>query len=215
VTTAKIQMNLVRVDWSYSVSYTEELSVFLDPSIDPKTLCPYCDTLLPPSPTPLLLKLLATAKLSSTPDARPTNPLGRKASMTVYVGVCQRHRFESVWLPKARQKGWKEVIDWEDTRRRVEDMKDGLKAILEDEGAGDEGDEDDAMTSESRSDGEDDEMQIEKERVKAARDRNFGKGPRTRCVFWDEIMKAVKSRGVRGVVGVRGQYDSFEKTQPG
>lgn len=129
--------------------------------------------------------------------------------MTVYVGVCQRHRFESVWLPKARQKRWKEVIDWEDTRRRVEGMKNDLRAILEDEGGEEE--EGDSMESECRSDDEDDEMRREKNRAVYQNK----KGPRKRCVFWNEIMKAIKSRGVRGVVGVRGQYDSFEKTQPG
>jgi hypothetical protein len=129
--------------------------------------------------------------------------------MTVYVGVCQRHRFESVWLPKARQKGWKEVVDWEDVRRRVENMKGDLKAILEDEDVGDDDYvEEDGTRTESRGDDEDDES-------RELGDFESWKGPRRRCVFWQEIKKAVKSRGMRGVIGVKGQYDSFEKTQPG
>lgn len=41
------------------------------------------------------------------------------------------------------------------------------------------------------------------------------KGPRGRSVFWKEIKKEVKKMGSRAVVGVSGQFDSFEKTQPG
>lgn len=40
-------------------------------------------------------------------------------------------------------------------------------------------------------------------------------GPRRKSVFWKEIVKEVKKKGSRAVVGVTGQFASFEKTQPG
>lgn len=41
------------------------------------------------------------------------------------------------------------------------------------------------------------------------------KGPKERSIFWKEVMKAIKKTGMRAVIGVRGQFSSFEKTQPG
>ncbi|KAF9219734.1 hypothetical protein BS17DRAFT_654616, partial [Gyrodon lividus] len=41
------------------------------------------------------------------------------------------------------------------------------------------------------------------------------RGPRSRSVFWMEMVKEVKKQGSRTVVGVKGQFASFEKTQPG
>lgn len=40
-------------------------------------------------------------------------------------------------------------------------------------------------------------------------------GPRSRCVFWKEVMKDVKKKGSKVVAGVRSQFANFEKTQPG
>ncbi|KAL0955173.1 hypothetical protein HGRIS_004081 [Hohenbuehelia grisea] len=40
-------------------------------------------------------------------------------------------------------------------------------------------------------------------------------GPRSRCVFWKEVMAEFKAKGSRAVTGVKGQFESFEKTQPG
>jgi hypothetical protein len=41
------------------------------------------------------------------------------------------------------------------------------------------------------------------------------RGPRSRSVFWREMVNEVKKQGSRTVVGLKGQFASFEKTQPG
>lgn len=162
--------------------------VFLDPSIDPRTLCPYCDNSLPSKPTPLLKRLLAATEKKSTRDPRPTNPLGRKAPLSVFITVCQRHRFESQLLPEAEAKGWPKEIEWTSLERRVQKMRRDLKALIDDDGeiADDEDEEDE----ESR-------------------------GPRAKCVFWREMMRDVKAKGSKAASGVRSQFANFEKTQPG
>ncbi|KAJ7072761.1 hypothetical protein C8F01DRAFT_1105133 [Mycena amicta] len=114
----------------------EDDSLFMDPNTDPKTLCPYCDTALPPDPTPYLQKLLEKTFKKSQRDPRPTNPLGRKAPMASFVTVCQRHRFESETLPEAEAKGWPKRIDWEDVRSRVQAMEWDLRRIVHDGGDG-------------------------------------------------------------------------------
>lgn len=158
--------------------------------MDPSTLCPYCDEPLPLTPTPHLLALLASTLKKSYPDSRPSNPKGRKAPLATFIAVCQRHRFESIKLPEAERKGWPTVIKFEDVRGRVENMKAALEAIVLDGDAGD-------------SDSDEDE------------DDPKAKGPRAKSVFWKEIKKEVKKKGTRAVVGVSGQFASFEKTQPG
>jgi hypothetical protein len=168
--------------------------VFLDPSIDPSTLCPYCDEPLPPTPTPHLLALLESTRKKSYVDPRPSNPKGLKAPLAAFISVCQRHRFESVKLPEAKRKKWPMVIPFEEVRGRVEKLKGRLQAIILDR---DEG----AWVSDS-----DMEWTVGRQKEK---------GPRGKSVFWKEIVKEVKKKGSRVVVGVSGQFASFEKTQPG
>ncbi|KAG6866036.1 hypothetical protein C0993_007678 [Termitomyces sp. T159_Od127] len=109
---------------------TEEEDV--EKEIDPKTLCPYCDTPLPSEPTSQLKRLLDTAAKKSRPEPRPGNRLGRTAPFTVYLAVCQRHRFESQMLPEAERKGWPKAINWSKLGKRVRKMKGALRAIIED-----------------------------------------------------------------------------------
>lgn len=170
---------------------TSVIAVFLDASVDPATLCPYCDEPLPVEPTSYLTSVLESTRRRSYPDARPSNPLGRKAPLATFIAVCQRHRFESVELPEARRKQWPTTIRFELVRERVESMKDRLEAIIHDvdiikDGDSDEEDEDETM-----------------------------KGPRKKSIFWQDIKKQVKKKGSRAVVGVNGQFASFEKSQPG
>src|ERR1700722_24085 len=164
----------------------------ISPSTDPKTLCPYCDARLPSSPTPTFTSLLSNAikHKSSYLDPRPTNPLGRRAPLTVFISVCQRHRFESEILPVAEEKGWPKSIEWGEMRGRVERMKEALHALIHD-------------ASSSRSANGPDE------------DGNGSLGPRSRSVFWREVIKEVEKKGSRVVAGVQGQFANFEKTQPG
>lgn len=45
--------------------------------------------------------------------------------------------------------------------------------------------------------------------------KNFKKGAKARSPFWIEVMAEIKSKGLRAVSGVRGQFANFEKAQPG
>jgi hypothetical protein len=105
--------------------------VFLGPNVDPKSLCPYCDEPLPSKPSPELEKLLAAVLKKSKPDPRPSNPLGRRAPVSFFVSTCQRHRFETTWLPKAKAKRWPTSIDFADVRHRVEELEDRLRGFVD------------------------------------------------------------------------------------
>jgi hypothetical protein len=111
---------------------TSARSVFIDSAVDPKSLCPYCDEPLPPRPTAHLSSLLAGMRKKSKPEPRPSNPLGRRAPVSLYVTVCQRHQFEAVWLPRAAAEGWPTEIDFAAVRRRVEARATPLRALVND-----------------------------------------------------------------------------------
>ena len=87
------------------------------------------------------------------------------------------------------KKEWPTKIQFENVRGRVEKMKGRLESIILDGDA-----------SGWRSD---------------ADDERKAKGPRRKSIFWREIMEEVKKKGSRAVVGVSGQFESFEKSQPG
>lgn len=179
--------------------------VTISPDTDPHTLCPYCDTLLPSSPSPILINILAATRKKSTRDPRPSNPLGLKAPLAIFIVACQRHKFESQILPEAERKGWPKTIQWTKLGARVEGMKDDLQALIEDPGG------------ENR-DVDLDEGIDEVERLFRNDSHGDGtrqKGPKARSIFWAEVMDEVKKKGSRAVVGVRGQFANFEKTQPG
>ncbi|KAJ7655731.1 RTC4-like domain-containing protein [Mycena polygramma] len=178
---------------SYDYEEDSEL-LFISPGTDPKTLCPYCDTPLPTQPTPLLKRLLEQTFSKSYRDVRPSNPLGRKAPMGVFVAVCQRHRFESETLPEAEERGWPKYIDWVGLTGRVQAMERDLEQILADPG--------DPIVY-----GDDDGEPIDTSQRT--------KGPRMRCIFWKDLVKELKAKGSKGVKGVQGQFANFEKTQPG
>ena len=150
------------------------------PVVDPRTLCPFCDTRLPSSPTPTLKALIAHASKHKTcyPEPRPGNARGRRAPVQVFIGVCQRHRFESEILPEAERRGWPKTIEWGSVKERIEWLEAPLQAIIDD------------------ADG-------------------TPEGPRAQCVFWQEVLNVVKAAGSRALIGVRGQYSTFERIQPG
>ncbi|KAF7315074.1 RTC4 domain-containing protein [Mycena indigotica] len=166
----------------------EDDSFFMAPNTDPKTLCPYCDGPLPPDPTPHLQSLLEQTLKKSRPDPRPANPLGRRAPMAAFIGVCQRHRFETEILPEAEEKGWPKTIDWEDVRSRVQAMEWQLRQIV-------------------NNTGDDDESAPESSQAI--------RGARRQCLFWRDMIKEIKAKGSKGVQGVQEQFANFHKTQPG
>lgn len=181
-----------------------------NPQVDANTLCPYCDEPLPSSPTPHLEHLLATTAKKSVRASRPTNPLGRKAAVGVFINVCQRHRFESELLPEAEEKGWPKSIKWSLIHERVLKMKNHLESILENRpitnGDDDDSDEDETGEWEIGS-------QIRK-KPSISSSKNAA-APRDRCVFWKDIIKDVKEKGSRVAGNVKSQFANFQKTQPG
>ncbi|KAF5362164.1 hypothetical protein D9756_002656 [Leucocoprinus leucothites] len=176
--------------------YEEEDSLFMSPAVDPKTLCPYCDSRLPSSPTPFFLKLLESTLSKSCLDPRSTNPLGRKASLSTFVAVCQRHDFETEVLPEAEAKGWPKTINWEELADRVLKMKPALEEIIHDSG-------------------EADTHALVEDEGEGLMTSFISKGPRIQCVFWREAMKSLLKSGARAMADVRGQFLDFEKSQPG
>jgi len=180
-----------------SIQILKCFTVFISPGTDPKTLCPYCDTPLPPQPTPLLTRLLDKTYNRSYRDVRPSNPLGRKAPMGVFVAVCQRHRFESETLPEAEAEGWPKCIDWPGIKGRVLKMKRDLSHILMDPG--------DPIVYRNN-----DEKETQNDGTKPRCD-----GPRMRCIFWENLLENLKDSGTSSVKGATGQYMNFEKIQPG
>ncbi|KAJ3511915.1 hypothetical protein NLJ89_g3827 [Agrocybe chaxingu] len=182
-------------------------SITISPNVDPRTLCPYCDVPLPSSPSPLLLGILSDIKKKSTRDPRPSNPLGLKAPLAIFIAACQRHRFESQILPEAERKGWPKTIDWKRLGGRIGRMKSDLKALIEDPG-------------EARKEGgdeseEEDDWDVVYSRDKGKKKVKSKKGAKERSIFWMEIMTEIKAKGLRAVAGVRGQFTNFEKAQPG
>lgn len=165
--------------------------VFLDPSIDPKTLCPWCDEPLPKEPTPHLRALIKAAKRVSRPEDRLSNPLGLRAPLAAFVSVCQRHRFERNWIPRAQLSGWPTKIDFNKVPARIKQFSDALKAMTDDV------DEDFASSLSKR------------------RMTSDGTRPRKENEFWQDAVKQVRRQGSRHAVGVRGQFQQFTNTQPG
>ena len=54
------------------------------------------------------------------------------AAPAVFVNVCQRHRFESVQVPLAEERGWPTRINWAELGERVREMRERLKEIVDD-----------------------------------------------------------------------------------
>ncbi|THH00643.1 hypothetical protein EW026_g1928 [Hermanssonia centrifuga] len=182
----------------------DEDLLFLDPNVDPSTLCPWCDESLPPVPSPHLANLIEAARARSYSDSRPTNPLGLRATPMVFVGVCQRHRFESIQIPLAQQKGWPTKIAWEKLGKRIKSIKSRLQAIVDDV-------DEQFLPGHERQDVDDDE-----DETAAVDDKQLLKTrPRMGSAFWREVVKNVKKKGSRKATGIHGQMSNFSKIQPG
>jgi hypothetical protein len=104
------------------------------------------------------------------------------------VAVCQRHRFESHQIPKAQAKGWPTKIDFGKVKSRVEALRSKLEALVLNEPSG-----------------ADDLILLDEDERK----------PRDVCPFWMEMVKEVKSKGIRVVASSKGQFANFKALQPG
>lgn len=211
---ACLTANFVCTDIACVRSYTHTLcySDFFDPNIDPSTLCPWCDDPLPAAPSPLLLSLIATVRRKSSRDPRPTNPEGLWASPTVYAQVCARHAFEDEHIPMAEANGWPTRIQWSELADRIARRKEQLQAIINDldedflpgrQKPEEKPPEDDVTDNDGAGDEDHEDEELQKAR------------PRKGSVFWKEVVKNVRKEGSKKASGVRGQFSSFEKTQPG
>ncbi|KIK61932.1 hypothetical protein GYMLUDRAFT_42359 [Collybiopsis luxurians FD-317 M1] len=187
----------------------EEDDDFYNSSVDANTLCPYCDEPLPPSPTPHLQSLLALTAKKSFREPRPTNPMGRKAAVGVFINVCQRHRFESETLPEAEAKGWPKSIEWDLIHERVMKMKDRLQALMENSLVRD------AKSKSRYGEEEDDDEEEDSDWEIPGQTQKSTYRARDRCVFWEEVMEEIKEKGTRGAANVKGQFANFQKAQPG
>ncbi|KAJ7032846.1 RTC4-like domain-containing protein, partial [Mycena alexandri] len=166
----------------------------VSPEIDPKTLCPFCDHIFPADPSPKLVLLLETALNRSYREQRPTNALGRKAPIGVYIGMCARHVFEQELLPEAIASGWPTSIDWSSVGARVEAMRGPLQSILCDPGR---------------------DIDYGRQQTEEHLEEVLATGPRMECVFWQEVVEELEASGSRHVSGIAGQFSTFEKAQPG
>ncbi|KAK1218660.1 hypothetical protein PQX77_018648 [Marasmius sp. AFHP31] len=168
-----------------------EFDSFFNTGVDHEKLCPFCDSQLPQEPTPYLQKSIDNAVKKSKPQPRPTNRLGRKLAMGDYMHICQRHHFEAELLPQAEAKGWPKNIDFSRLEARVYKLKSHLKDILNDVEWKDHLGEDS------------DTWEL------------GAKSPRALCVFWQETLKEVGSKGSKVAANVISQFLTFDKTQPG
>ncbi len=76
--------------------------------------------------------MLRRARSRAYRDPRPANKLGLKADMTVYIDMCQRHRFEVEQLPKAAAHGWPTKINFDRLPERVEALRTSLDMVIND-----------------------------------------------------------------------------------
>ncbi|EKM49051.1 uncharacterized protein PHACADRAFT_214526 [Phanerochaete carnosa HHB-10118-sp] len=178
-----------------------------DPDFDPARLCSWCDELLPPEPSPHLQHLMSIARARSHSDSRPTNPLGLRAEPTVFVNVCQRHRFESHQIPLAKKRGWPTYVEWSKLAERVRRLEEHFRRIVDDM------DEEFLPGQERSTDGNDGAEDLSAD-AKDDEDLLMSR-PRKGSAFWREVVRSVKKRGARKAAGVRSQMTSFAKTQPG
>lgn len=115
--------------------------------------------------------------------------MGRKAPLTVFVGVCERHTLEDDVLPEGRIRGWPTEIDFSKLGRRIEEMEDDLKSLVNDAGP--------TVSREGKLEGS-------------------TSGPRAKCVFWIDIIWAVwKAKGSKAVTSIEGQISDLHSAQAG
>lgn len=126
--------------------------------------------MIPSDPSPLLLNMQNRLRSMSYRDPRPGNKLGLKAPITAFVTFCQRHRFESHLLPKAKKKGWPTRLNFEKLPDRIAALEAALNGVIKNKES---------------------------------------------SVFWKEIQVDINKRGTRNLMGVHGQFATFEKSQPG
>ncbi|GJN90032.1 hypothetical protein Rhopal_003029-T1 [Rhodotorula paludigena] len=95
-----------------------------DESVDPDTLCPFCDASLPDKPSRELLALKQSL-LRQPHDIRPTL---RNARAVRFVdqhvvrtsAFCKRHNEERTIIPEGIKRGWPRTIAWDQLPKRID-----------------------------------------------------------------------------------------------
>ncbi|KAJ7245945.1 hypothetical protein C8J57DRAFT_951295, partial [Mycena rebaudengoi] len=99
----------------------------------PRLLCNYCDQLLPTVQSDKLLAMGEKLFKLSWQDPLPENAFHRRtASVTMTVEYCERHRFESIHLPRAITAGWTLHPNFEGLFRRILDLGQPLRLLCSD-----------------------------------------------------------------------------------
>ncbi|EJD33945.1 hypothetical protein AURDEDRAFT_131424 [Auricularia subglabra TFB-10046 SS5] len=93
-------------------------------------LCPFCDAVLPVCLSPRLERLLSNALSKSQPRPTARNPKARKARHIDRAGVCERHKLETRWVPKALRKGWPLELHLDSIARRVLQLEPALNVFI-------------------------------------------------------------------------------------
>ncbi|GAA6011787.1 hypothetical protein JCM10207_004244 [Rhodosporidiobolus poonsookiae] len=91
-------------------------------TVDPTTLCPFCDALMPEKPSDELLAL--QKYLVARPHAKhiptPLNPLAVRLPFTEVASHCKRHLEETTVIPEGIAQGWPQTIPWDELPKRIE-----------------------------------------------------------------------------------------------
>lgn len=79
-----------------------------DSEIDHTKLCPFCDNIMPNSPSASLIELSTHLKGLSQPDPTPKNPLHCKCpgGFAQHIDFCLQHHDERKDMPVVLQEGW-------------------------------------------------------------------------------------------------------------
>lgn len=97
----------------------------------PHIQCPFCDQPMDANQSDQLIKMRAELESKTWPDPLPGNPSHRKAeSFVVFSLHCERHRFESDHLPRARREGWPMIIDFSQLYNRILRLRPRLLRLL-------------------------------------------------------------------------------------
>ncbi|GAA6059977.1 hypothetical protein JCM10212_001326 [Sporobolomyces blumeae] len=114
----------------------DELLEMTRDDIDPSSLCPFCDSLLPPHPSERLMSL--EKYLLALPQVEPRtsvrNPHAKYLPIVTIASFCQLHKEERTVIPEGEAKGYPTEIDWDGLPKRIErDVTERLTRILTNE----------------------------------------------------------------------------------
>ena len=172
--------------------------------VDPSTLCPWCDDILPHNPSEGLLSMIALARQRSVPSPRPGNCLGLKAAIPVFAAVCSAHEFENYEITIALAEGWPTDVDWRVFIQRVIALRGYLRRIIDDV------DEDWQPVSNT------DAIPAKHHQTPLMEDPQvLVDRPRKESVVWKRLINDIARRGRLHMAAPLEHYVNFDKCLPG